>query len=83
MVWFGEELPGKTWSAAKLAVKQAEVLLVVGTSAVVHPVAGLADLAKARGAVVVEVNPAETPVTADADYSLRGPAGVLLPELFA
>ena len=40
-------------------------------------------LAKARGAVVVEVNVAETPVSAGADYSLRGPAAEILPELFA
>ena len=62
---------------------QAEILLVVGTSAVVHPVAGLVELARSKGAVVVEVNVAETPVTAGADYSLRGPAAVILPELFA
>jgi NAD-dependent deacetylase len=83
VVWFGEALPPLVWEHAKRAVQQVEVLLVVGTSAVVHPVAGLADLAKSRGAVVVEVNVAETPVTAGADYSLRGPAAAILPELFA
>lgn len=83
VVWFGEGLPPLVWQQAKRAVQQVEVLLVVGTSAVVYPVAGLAELAKSRGAVVVEVNVAETPVTAAADYSLRGPAGVILPQLFA
>lgn len=83
VVWFGEGLPLETWSRAQQAAEQAEVLLVVGTSAVVHPVAGLARLAKSKGAMVVEVNLAETPVTAGADYSLRGPAAAVLPELFA
>ncbi len=83
VVWFGEGLPPKVWMCAQKAAIESDILLVVGTSAVVHPVAGLAAAAKSRGAVVVEVNVAETPVTAGADYSLRGPAGALLPELFA
>jgi NAD-dependent deacetylase len=83
VVWFGEALPPLVWEQAKRAVRQVEVLLVVGTSAVVYPVAGLVELAKSKGAVVVEVNVAETPVTAGADYSLRGAAGVILPQLFA
>jgi len=83
VVWFGEGLPPKVWMCAQKAAIESEVLLVVGTSAVVHPVAGLAAAAKSRGAVVVEVNVAETPVTGGADYSLRGPAGTVLPELFA
>jgi NAD-dependent deacetylase len=83
VVWFGEGLPAAVWESAQRAVQEAEVLLVVGTSAVVHPVAGLAALAKSRGAVVVEVNLAETPVSAGADYSLRGPAGEVLPQLIA
>lgn len=83
VVWFGEALPTEVWGSAVRAVQQSDVFLVIGTSAVVHPVAGLAALAKARGAVVVEVNVAETPVTAGADYSLRGPAAEILPELFA
>jgi NAD-dependent deacetylase len=83
VVWFGEGLPARVWESAQRAAMQAEILLVVGTSAVVHPVAGLVELARSKGAVVVEVNVAETPVTAGADYSLRGPAAVILPELFA
>lgn len=83
VVWFGEELPAEVWSRAQAATMQAQVLLVVGTSAVVHPVAGLAALAKMRGATVVEVNVAETPLTPRVDYALRGPAGEILPELLA
>lgn len=83
VVWFGEPLPQEVWAAAVRAVQQAEVLMVIGTSAVVHPVAGLVDLAGRAGAAVIEVNLAETPVSAAADYSLRGAAGTILPELFA
>ncbi len=83
VVWFGEALPSSVWELAQRAARHIDVLLVVGTSAVVHPVAGLAHLAKSHGAMVVEVNLAETPVTSVADYSLRGSAAEVLPELFA
>lgn len=83
VVWFGESLPLDVWYRAQRATVTTEALLVVGTSAVVHPVAGLVALAHSRGAKVVEVNLAETPATAEADYSLRGPAGEILPELLA
>jgi NAD-dependent deacetylase len=59
------------------------VFLVVGTSALVYPVAGLIDLAMAAGASVVEVNLDETPYSAVADVSLRGQAGDLVPRLLA
>jgi NAD-dependent deacetylase len=81
VVWFGESLPERIWINAQRAAQQAQMLLVIGTSAVVYPAAGLAALAKRSGAVVVEINIAETPVSAQADYSLRGPAAEVLPQL--
>ena len=80
VVWFGEPL-GEVWAEAEHAARQAEVLLVAGTSAVVYPAASLAAIAKSAGARVIEINPEETPLSADADLSLRGPAGELLPQL--
>lgn len=82
VVWFGESLPRDVWERAVRTVQHTDVLLVVGTSAVVHPVAGLVDLARSKGTAMIEVNLAETPVSAAADYSLRGKAGEVLPELF-
>jgi NAD-dependent deacetylase len=81
VVWFGEGLPDKVWTAAQRAAEAAEVFLVVGTSAVVYPAAGLAHLAKSAGAAVVEINVAETPITGWVDYSLRGPAAEIIPLL--
>jgi len=60
VVWFGEPLPDGMMLEAGHAVQSAEVLLVVGTSAVVHPAAGLIPLAKSQGARVIEVNPEVT-----------------------
>jgi NAD-dependent deacetylase len=81
VVWFGEALPEPVWTQAQRAVREAEVLLVVGTSAVVYPAAGLANLAKSTGAKVIEINIEETPVSRFVDYSLRAPAAEALPQL--
>ncbi len=81
IVWFGEALPASVWQAAEKAAQTAEVFLVIGTSAVVYPAAGLVWLARSAGAKVVEINPEETPLSGQADRSLRGSAGELLPRL--
>ncbi len=81
VVWFGEALDRAVLQAASEAVERADVLLVVGTSAVVYPAAALPEAARRRGARVVEINVDETPLTARADAVLRGPAGEILPAL--
>ena len=53
-------------------------MLVVGTSSVVQPAASLANWAKADGALVVEINLDETPLTPLADATLLGKAGEIL-----
>jgi NAD-dependent deacetylase len=81
VVWFGEVLPQDVWAAAEKAAGGADVLLVVGTSAQVYPAAGLIPYAQSNGAKVVEVNPEATAYSDDVGYSLRGPAGKILPEI--
>jgi NAD-dependent protein deacetylase/lipoamidase len=81
VVWFGETLPLEIWEKAEQAASAAGVLLVIGTSALVYPAAGLVHLAQASGAKVVEVNPAETPVSGMVDFSWRAPAAQALPQL--
>ncbi|HEX7271873.1 MAG TPA: NAD-dependent deacylase [Casimicrobiaceae bacterium] len=83
VVWFEEMLPGHALAAAEDAARNCDVLLVVGTSAEVYPAAALPSLAANHGAVVVEVNPNPTPLSAFADYVLRGAAGVVLPQFVA
>jgi NAD-dependent deacetylase len=83
VVWFGEGLPSTVWLAAEQAAREAEVFLVIGTSAVVYPAAGLVELAKSSGAKIVEINIAETPVTDFVDASLRGPAAGVLPQFIS
>jgi len=83
VVWFGEALPADAWARAERAAVSCGVFLVVGTSALVYPAAGLIDIAKAAGASIVEVNLDETPYSAIVDVSLRGKAGDLVPVLLA
>ena len=83
IVWFGESLDAHVLSEAMRLASDANVCLVVGTSALVHPAAGLADLTRRAGGAVIEVNLADTPLTNDATVALRGPAAVLVPELLA
>jgi len=83
VVWFGEPLPDGMWMEAEHAAAAAEVLLVVGTSAVVYPAASLVTVARAAKARIIEINVEETPISGEVDCSLRGPAGEILPKLVA
>src|SRR5262249_1739870 len=81
VVWFGEALPEEVWAASVEAVERADLVLVIGTSAVVYPAAGLIPLAKSHGARVVEINVAETPMSSMVDISWRAPSAEALPML--
>ncbi len=81
VVWFGESLPPEALRSAMAAAQRCDLMLVVGTSAVVQPAASLPLMAVESGARLVEINPEETPLTPWADYALRGPAATLLPAL--
>ena len=80
VVWFGEALPLQTLDEAQAAAKSCDLMLVVGTSGVVYPAAGLAHMAGGR---VVIVNPEPTELDDAADAVLRGTAAQLLPALLA
>ena len=79
VVWFGESLPADVLDAAWAAAGRCRLMLVIGTSVVVQPAASLPLVALRNGARVVEVNPAETPLSADAHEVLRGPAAEMVP----
>lgn len=81
VVWFGEALPQNALARASEASRTCDVFLSVGTSSLVYPAASLPFEALEAGATVVEVNPDETPLTAQAHFALRGHAGEVLPEL--
>ncbi len=79
VVWFGESLDSQRWEKAISWTNQASVLLVIGTSGVVQPVASLPLYAKQNKAIVVEFNVEETPISSFCDYSIYGPCEETLP----
>jgi NAD-dependent deacetylase len=83
VVWFGEAIPVEALQAARAAVDRCEVLLVIGTSALVQPAASLALRADAVGAMVAEINVSPTGLDGLAQFRLAGPSGELLPRLVA
>ncbi len=81
VVWFGEALPEEIWRVARDAASRCDVFLVIGTSAVVFPAAGLVREARYAGAKIIEVNLERTSASRDADVGLYGPSGEILPTL--
>jgi NAD-dependent deacetylase len=82
VVWFGEALDASTLTRAEREASSADVLLVVGTSGMVYPAAGLPALARGTGARVIIVNPNASDIDADADVLVRQTAAAALPALF-
>ncbi|TAK54494.1 MAG: NAD-dependent deacylase [Bacteroidetes bacterium] len=81
VVWFGEMLPQDEWNASIHAAEFADVMFVVGTSAVVYPAASIPQVAKRAGAYMVEINIEPTELTRFADETLLGKAGEILPKI--
>lgn len=81
VVWFGEALPRSEWTCAERASRGAQLFMVIGTSAVVYPAAGLAEIARYAGAKLAVINPEPTTLDSFADFVLTGKAGEILPRL--
>lgn len=81
-VFFGEMIPEHSLSRSRSLASSCNVIIVVGTSAVVQPAAMIPVIAKNSGAVVIEVNPEPTPLTSSiSDHYLKGTAGHVLKAL--
>jgi NAD-dependent deacetylase len=78
VVMFGELLPAEAIDRATALAQNAELLLVVGTSLEVWPVAGLPEETLAHGGKLAIVNRDPTPYDARADLVIRASAGEVL-----
>ncbi len=81
VVWFGESLPWQAVEAAAEAAYTCDLMLVVGTSGLVHPAAQLPLVAKQAGASIIDINPEPGPISEIADLFLPGKSGEILPAL--
>ena len=83
VVWFGEPLPEAPFEAATAAHRDTDLVLVVGTSGLVFPAAGLPLQARASGVPVVEVNPEDSALSDAVHHTWRARAARALPALVA
>ena len=72
VVLFGELLPEEAMARATELAEGADLMLCVGSSLAVHPVAGLPQLTLDRGGVVAIVTKGATPYDRDAELKLEG-----------
>jgi NAD-dependent deacetylase len=80
---FGQALVPEVIDRAMTAAREADLMLAVGSSLQVYPVAATVPLARQSGARVVIVNAEPTPLDASADALLRGSISELLPALLS
>ncbi|RJP94765.1 MAG: NAD-dependent deacylase [Desulfobacteraceae bacterium] len=75
-VFFGESIPMQALDRSQMAASSCDLMLVIGTSAVVQPAAFMPLIARQSGAVVIEINPEPTPLTGTTSKLLvQGKAG--------
>jgi NAD-dependent deacetylase len=80
---FGQNLVPTDIEAASSAARRADLLLAVGSTLAVYPVADVVPVARTSGARIVIVNGSETAMDHLADVVLRGSISDLLPRLVA
>ncbi len=80
---FGQALVPAVIDRALSVAGEADLLLAIGSTLQVYPVASVVPVAKDAGARVVIMNNQPTPMDSLADALLRGPIGEVLPALCA
>ncbi len=81
LILFGEQLPARELMAAKEAARNADLVLVIGSSLEVFPAADLPLLAQRNGAKVVIINLEPTRFDSLAYLVLQADAAVVLPQI--
>jgi len=82
VVFFGEPIPWDAHRKAMEAATTCDLVLVIGTSAVVYPAVEIPITAKESGAKLIEINVELTPLTHQvSDYIIQGRSGEILPRV--
>ncbi|HUU78215.1 MAG TPA: NAD-dependent deacylase [candidate division Zixibacteria bacterium] len=80
VVWFGETLDQKIITKAyEIISSECDVLLVIGTSGIVYPIAEFPFIAKSHGALILEFNLEKTPISRIADFTIIGKSEEMVP----
>ncbi len=80
-VMFGEPIPQDALESCHEHARQADCVLLIGTSAVVYPAAEFPQIVYRAGGRLIEINPQQTPLTQLSSAVLRAPSGEALPAL--
>jgi NAD-dependent deacetylase len=80
-VLFGEQLPVQALVLAQLAVKEADLMLIIGSSLEVAPASDLPALALEKGATVIIINQQATYLDSKVDLVIRGDVADILPRI--
>lgn len=76
VIFFGEMIPQHALLRSSQISAECDIMLVVGTSAVVYPAASMPAIAKQNGAKIIEINQESTHLTDNiSDYLIMGKAG--------
>jgi NAD-dependent deacetylase len=78
VVWFGEMLPEGAFERAGRAVHDADLLLVIGTSGVVFPAAGLVSLSDGLS---IEINPQLSAISSACTFAIAAKAADATPTI--
>ena len=81
VTWFGEALPSSAWGLAERTALNCDLMIVVGTSAVVYPAAALIEVAAGAGATIIVINSEASAASPLADHELICSAEEILPGL--
>ncbi len=81
VILFGEQLPQKAWFEAQREARNCDLMVVVGSSLEVLPVAGLPMQAIDRGAHLIIINNSDTYLNVRADVVLREDVAAVLPAI--
>ncbi|WP_027182982.1 SIR2 family NAD-dependent protein deacylase [Desulfovibrio inopinatus] len=81
IVFFGESIPLDALEKSGQLAREADLVMVIGTSGNVAPANTIPYEIKSRGGKVIVINPQETSYAGMADVTIRQPAETALPEL--
>jgi NAD-dependent deacetylase len=81
IVFFGEAIPEEAGISAYGAAQACEIMLVIGTSAVVAPASHLPVIAKQSGAKIIEINMEPSALGSMSDLVLLGEASEIIPKI--
>ena len=81
VILFGEQLPQTAWYKAQRAARQCDLMVVIGSSLEVLPVAGLPMQALDRGAHLIIINNTQTYINIRADVAILEDVATVIPAI--